>query len=313
MNPLRSRLKIRHIQVTLTIANMGNLLRAAQSLNITQPAISKALAEIEEVVGERLFDRTPFGTKPTPAGEALIQYGRNVLTDMDRMYDALEAVRRGDAGTLRLGVFSLIAEWEPIARALIGLRSASAGPSLVIEDGNMEDLVTKLEAGSLDVIVGRYPYASQQQHHTVKGLGPDRIVAVVRTGHPVLTLASPDLASLMAYTWILPPERNIVRMQLEMEIAAAKLSLAAMPLTSLAMPVNMRLVQATDCIMLMPGCVAREEARAQRLAIVPVDLPVSVGPLIAMWRSERVIDRLRDMFVDLLAAETAASVQDVIE
>ncbi|WP_233836694.1 LysR substrate-binding domain-containing protein [Paraburkholderia sp. ZP32-5] len=313
MNPLRSRLKIRHIQVTLAIANMGNLLRAAQSLNITQPAISKALAEVEEVIGERLFDRTPFGTKPTPAGEALIQYGRNVLTDMDRMYDALEAVRRGEAGTLRVGVFSLIAQWEPITRALIRLRDASRGLSLVIEDGNMEDLVPKLEAGSLDVIVGRYPYASQQQHHTVRGLGPDGIVAVVRTGHPVLKIESPDLASLMAYTWILPPERNIVRMQLEMEIAAARLSLTATPMTSLAMPVNVRLVQSTDCIMLMPHCVAREETRARRLAIVPVDLPVSVGPLIAMWRSERVIDRLRDTFVDLLVDETAASAPEPAE
>jgi len=306
MNPLRSRLKIRHIQVTLAIASMGNLLRAAQSLNITQPAISKALAEVEEVVGERLFDRTPFGTKPTPAGEALIQFGRNVLTDMDRMYDALEAVRRGDAGTLRLGVFSLIAQWEPIARAVIRLRNGAAGLSLVIEDGNMEDLVPKLEAGSLDVIVGRYPYASQQQHHTVRGLGPDRIVAVVRVGHPVLELPFPDLANLMAYTWILPPERNIVRMQLEMEIAAARLSLSTMPMISLAMPVNVRLVQATDFVMLMPCCVALEEARSRRLSIVPIDMPVSVGPLIAMWRSEREIDRLRDTFIDLLVDETAA-------
>src|SRR5262245_59831781 len=98
MNPLRSRLKIRHVQIVLAIADMGNLLRAAQLLNISQPAMSKALAEVEEVVGVRLFDRTPFGTKPTLSGEALIQYGRNVLADMDRMHDALCAIRQGDAG-----------------------------------------------------------------------------------------------------------------------------------------------------------------------------------------------------------------------
>ena len=169
MNPLRSRLKIRHIHVVLAIADMGNLLRAAQALNITQPAISKALAEVEDVIGERLFDRTPFGTRPTPVGEALIRHGRNVLTDLDRVHDALEAIRRGDAGTLRVGVFSLIAEWEPISRAINDLRELSRGLSLIIEDGNMEDLVPKLEAGSLDVVVGRYPYAAQQQHHTVRG------------------------------------------------------------------------------------------------------------------------------------------------
>lgn len=302
MNPLRSRLKIRHIHVVLAIADMGNLLRAAQALNITQPAISKALAEVEDVIGERLFDRTPFGTRPTPVGEALIRHGRNVLTDLDRVHDALEAIRRGDAGTLRVGVFSLIAEWEPISRAINDLRELSRGLSLIIEDGNMEDLVLKLEAGSLDVVVGRYPYAAQQQHHTVRGLGPDRIVLVAGAAHPLLRSEIPlTLASLMAYTWILPPARNIVRMQLEMEIAAARLVLSEMPLTSLSMPVNIRLVQTTDFIMLMPNCVARQMEQQRDLRVLPFELPLSLGPLMAMWRSERVVDSQRDMFVERLA------------
>lgn len=303
MNPLRSRLKIRHVHVVLAIANMGNLLRAAQALNITQPAISKALAEVEEVVGERLFDRTPFGTRPTPSGEALIRHGRNLLSDVDRIHDALEAIRRGDAGTLRVGVFSLIAEWHPITTAITDLLVSTPGLSLIFEDGNMEDLVPKLDAGTLDVVVGRYPYATQQQHHTVRGLGTDRVVPVVGIHHPLLESDRPlTLESLVRFTWILPPSRNIVRMQLEMEIAVAKLTLNEVPLTSLSMPLNIRLVQDTDFIMLMPHCVAKELESQRGIRILPYELPLTIGPLMAMWRSERIVDRLRDAFVDRLGA-----------
>ncbi|MCI3208298.1 MULTISPECIES: LysR substrate-binding domain-containing protein [Pandoraea] len=303
MNPLRTRLKIRHIQVVLAIADMGNLLRAAQVLNISQPAISKALSDVEDVVGERLFDRTPFGTRATPAGDALIQYGRNVLADMDRMHDALSAIKRGDAGKLRVGVFSLISQWTPFMRALSRLQASSRGILLTVEDGNMEDLMPKLDGGGLDIVVGRYPFASQQAHHTVKGLCADRIVAVVRNDHPVLTLGAIGFDDLVQYPWILPPERNIVRLQLEMELAACGLRFRDTPISSLVIPLNTRFVQNTDAVMLMPSCTALEHVRAESLAIVPFDLPISVGPLIAIWRSERIVDRLRDTFVNALSAE----------
>lgn len=302
-NPLRSRLKIRHIQIVLAIAEMGNLLRAAQILNITQPAMSKALAEVEDVVGERLFDRTPFGAKPTLSGEALIQYGRNVLADMDRMHDALSAIQRGDAGKLRVGVFSLISQWAPIVHALIRLQESSKGLSLTIESGNMEDLMPKLDGGNIDVIAGRYPYAIQQAHHAVKGLSADRIVAAVRTGHPVLALEKVGIVDLIAYPWILPPERNIVRMQLEMELAALGLEFQDAPIASLVIPLNIGIVQSTDFVMLMPNCMVAEQVQSRQLAIVPFELPVSVGPLVAIWRSDRLVDRLRDTFVDILTEE----------
>ncbi|AUT65000.1 hypothetical protein C2L65_36015 [Paraburkholderia terrae] len=303
MNPLRSRLKIRHIQVVVAIAEMGNLLRAAQALNITQPAISKALAEVEDVVGERLFDRTPFGTKPTLAGDALIRYGLNVLADMDRMHDALSAIRRGEGGQLRVGVFSLISQWAPFSRALIRLRAMATGLSLAIEDGNMEDLMSKLDAGTLDVVVGRYPYANQQSHHVVRGLAPDRIVAAVRDAHPVLTKSNLSITDLVGYPWILPPERNIVRIQLEMELKALGLAFKAVPLASLTIPVNVKLVQSSDLVMLMPSSLALEQADSWQLEILPIELPVSVGPLVAISRGDRVVDRLRDALIEILSEE----------
>lgn len=303
-NLLRSKLKLRHVQIVVAIAEMGNLIRAAQALCITQPAISKALADIEELIGQRLFERTPFGTKPTRAGEAIVQYGRNVLVDMGRMHDALEASKCGELRELRVGVFSLISEWRPIGRALARMKSGSTWLSLIIEEGSMEDLAAKMEAGAVDVIVGRSPYANQQSNqHMIKVIVPDRIVAVVGRNHPLLDLEGITLKDLIQYPWLLPPERNIVRMQLEMHLVEADLVLADVPITSLAMHVNVRLIQSTDCVMFMAQGVAVDRERQGDIAVVPFTLPVSPGVLMAMWRSERAVNKLRGRFVELLEDE----------
>lgn len=301
MKPIRLRLKVRQIQVVLAIADMGNLLRAAEKLNITQPAISKALTVIEEDIGERLFDRTPYGARPTPAGEVVIRHGRNVLADIQRMQDDLEATLRGDVGTLRLGVFSLISDWEAINEAIIQARAKASGLTLTVDTGKMEDLVEKLDAGQLDVIVGRYPYTAQQDHHSVKGITRDRIVAVVRNGHPLLDEAEElSFEHLLDFPWILPPKDNYVRLQLELEVSEIGLKLAETSVISLSVPINTGLVLRTDSIMMMPECVARTLERNRGLRILPFDLPLSVGPLVAIWRSERVVDQLRDIFVEEL-------------
>lgn len=307
MNRLRARLKIRHIQVVLAIAEMGNLLRAAQSLNITQPAISKALSEAEDVAGERLFERTPFGTKPTRAGKALIQHGRRMLSELDHLRDVLEAIKRGEGDVLRVGLYSLIADWSAIVTALHRIRSEASGLSLTIENGTMEDLIARLDAGHLDVIVGRYPYATQQQRHVVRGLVVDHVVAVVRKGHPALALRQATLANLISYDWILPPETNMVRTQFETQLAEANLSLAKTPISSLATPTNLRLVTGADFIMLLPSGIAAELQSSGTLDILPISMPVGMGPLVAVWGNDHERDSLLVMFADLLSEEILVS------
>jgi DNA-binding transcriptional LysR family regulator len=303
MNPLYSRLKIRHIRVVVAIADMGNPLRASQAMSITQPAMSKALAEVEDVVGDKLFDRTPFGTRPTAFGESLIRHGRSVLTQLDRVHGDFEGIRRGNTGTIRLGVFSLLADWPPITKSIHNIRQVMPDLPVFIDDGNMEDLIAKLDVGSLDVVFGRYPYAVQQSHHTLHGLHQDRIVLVANTNHALFRNQTPlTLKDLVEYTWILPPAKNIVRLQLEIELSKLGLSLLKTPITSLSVPINLRLVQASDFIMLMPQSVARAVEFERDIRVIPYEVPFSVGPLAAIWRSDREIDRLRDFMLDCLTS-----------
>ena len=69
-----SRLKLRHLRSFVAVAEHRSLVRAAQSLALTQPAVSKAIAELEDIVGLRLLDRTRQGVQLTNAGRVLLRY-----------------------------------------------------------------------------------------------------------------------------------------------------------------------------------------------------------------------------------------------
>ena len=92
---IRARLKTRQLLLLVALAEEGNIHRAAQVLNMTQPAASKMLKELEEVLEVTLFERLPRGMQPTWYGESMIRHARMVLTNLNHAHDELSALKAG--------------------------------------------------------------------------------------------------------------------------------------------------------------------------------------------------------------------------
>src|SRR5579863_1597107 len=86
------RLKLRDLRVLLTIAETGSMGKTAAQLAISQPAVSKAISEIEHIVGVRLLNRTPQGVQPTIYGRALIKWGIAVFDDLRHAVQEIETL-----------------------------------------------------------------------------------------------------------------------------------------------------------------------------------------------------------------------------
>ena len=97
------RLQPKHFSLISSIAELGQLSLAAQSLALTQPAASRMLGEIERYVGSAVFIRTPKGMEPTPVGSALIRRAQNVLEEIREAAREVDAIRRGLTGKVRVG------------------------------------------------------------------------------------------------------------------------------------------------------------------------------------------------------------------
>lgn len=98
---LRSNIKLRHLQLLVALDEFRHLGRTAEFLSVSQPAVSKMLGEIEDMLDLQLFDRSRRGTEPTQAGHSLVQFARSVLANYERTRDEISAIERGVAGRTR--------------------------------------------------------------------------------------------------------------------------------------------------------------------------------------------------------------------
>lgn len=103
---VRTRLKTSQLLLVVALAEEGNIHRAAEALNMTQPAASKLLRELEEMLEAVLFERLPRGVRPTLYGDALIRYARAVLGSLEQAQDELAALKAGRLGHVTVGAIT---------------------------------------------------------------------------------------------------------------------------------------------------------------------------------------------------------------
>ena len=154
LQQLRSRLRIRHLVLLDELGRSLNMHRAAEAMHLSQPALSKLLAEAEELAGQTLFERSHHGVTPTPLGLMMIGRARLLLNELDATHAELTAAASGASGKVRVGVFPVVAH---LLAPLTVERLQASHPDLRIElrEGLEQQLLPALRAGELDCIVGR--------------------------------------------------------------------------------------------------------------------------------------------------------------
>lgn len=210
---LDGRLKIRHLVLAIAIFDHGSIVRAAQHLHVTQPVVTRALKELEELLGVELFDRGPKGVKPTVYAEAFLEHARGVLAHLRQASQHVAELSNATSGSVTVGIHLAGANLL-LPRAIALLKSRSPGVVVLVREGMPDRLATDLAAGDVDLVVGRQgqinPAVPLQQIRLYEE--PFRIVA--RRNHPALSLVEPKLADLDAFPWVLPLGQTSLRGEL---------------------------------------------------------------------------------------------------
>src|SRR3954466_14453818 len=109
-------MEIRQLRHLVTVAKFASFGRAAESLNLTQPALSKSIRSLEKSLGVRLFERSAFGVRPTIYGEKLVEYAKMMLSLTSEAEAEIGAMQGARRGTLHVGaVTSVIRDLLPKA------------------------------------------------------------------------------------------------------------------------------------------------------------------------------------------------------
>lgn len=265
---LDGRVKIRHLVLVIAIADEGTLVRAAESLHITQPVVTRGLREIEDVLGVPLFERLPRGVRPTQYGATFIDRARSVLAELRAAGEEVRLLQAGQLGTVRVGTH-LAGSNLLLPRAIARLKAEHPRLTVVVREGTPDTLQQLLLAGDLDLTVGRLsptvPVRLEQErlHHE-----PIRLVA--RAGHPVVgTGRAGSLAELLAFPWIFPVSQTALRAELEAVFFHEGLPLPPDRVECTSMLTLRSLLVTTDVIAALPMFIAVDD---RELRLLPTPL-----------------------------------------
>ncbi|MEL7082044.1 MAG: LysR family transcriptional regulator, partial [Pseudomonadota bacterium] len=172
------RIKIRHLQCFAEVVRCGSLKAAADRLGLTQPAMSRTLSELEDILGTRIVQRHRSGATLTPAGDVFWSYIRTSLAALQQGVDGLGQIGAQGGGILTIGALPSVAA-SLVPRVAQRLQEQRLAIGLRIQEGAHADLIDRLHDGALDVVIGRLGSLDRMQGLTFSQLYTETVVFVV--------------------------------------------------------------------------------------------------------------------------------------
>ncbi|RJG11010.1 pca operon transcription factor PcaQ [Pseudomonas cavernicola] len=264
-----TRIKFRHLVCFLEVARQGSLARAADKLAVSQPAISKTLKELEQLLAASLFERSKSGVSLTEAGMAFLRYAGPCV---QALRDGVNSLRAGEyeSGVVRLGVLSTV---ESLLVPEVVRRLHERHPALVVSvvTGPSAYLLSQLRVGDLDLVAGRMTDSPLIQGLTFEHLYSESMTLVVRAGHPLL--AGPlDRSSLEDFPLVLPLAGTTIRKFADSLIVQCGISQPRQRLETLSVALSRRYVLCSDAIWIAPFDAVRLDLRRGELAEIELGI-----------------------------------------
>jgi DNA-binding transcriptional LysR family regulator len=273
---LRSNLKLKHLQLLVALDQFRHLGRAAEFLSLTQPAVSKTLAEVERLFDLQLFVRSTRGTEPTAYGQTLVRFARSVLADFERTRDEIAAVGSGAAGRVRVGAM-VVAIPVLLTRAIDLLKSHSAQTTVLVEEGDLTRLLPRLRLGELDLLLARLEPGYAAPDLETEALYDEPMCIVSHPQHPLASQRKPSWADLAQQAWVMPPPWASSRIKLNQMFYKHQLNPPVDVIETASFLVTLTCLRERGAIGFWARSVAahyQQQGLVQVLAIkVPIELP----------------------------------------
>ncbi|BCU55582.1 LysR substrate-binding domain-containing protein [Enterobacter kobei] len=262
------RIRLRHLHTFVAVAQQGTLGRAAETLNLSQPALSKTLNELEQLTGTRLFDRGRMGAQLTLVGEQFLSHAVRVLEAVNSAGQSLtrkegvksDVVRIGALPTAALGILpTVIGEFHPHL------------PDITIQVGTMNNpmLLAGLKTGELDIGIGRMSDPELMSGLNYELLFLESLKLVVRPRHPLLQ-DTVTLSRVLSWPVVVAPEGTAPRQHTEALLATQGCTLPTGCIETLSASLSRQLTVEYDYVWFVPSGAVKDDLRQGALVALPV-------------------------------------------
>ncbi|WP_106478051.1 LysR family transcriptional regulator [Phytohalomonas tamaricis] len=269
---LLNRLRYKHLRLIALLDEQRNLHRVAERLNMSQPAATRMLHEIETTFGCALFERSPRGVRPTRSGEILVDFARGALSRLERCAESLQRHRLGNQGQLVMGAIMGAAP-DLVAEAVIELKRLHPFLQVRLLGETSDQLVELLAQNRIDIAVARYVTAMQHNIFDFEPLGNERMLVVVRRDHPLSERTDLSLSVMLdQWPWILQPVESPARQALEKEFELAGLMSPADIIECGSIFAALQLIRRSNGILVMAESVLKDYLEMGAVVALPLSL-----------------------------------------
>jgi len=198
----------RRLYVFHTVAKLLSFTKAAETLHMTQPAVTFQVRQLEEYFNTRLFDRTHNRISLTEAGKRVYEYGGKIFEIYDEMENAVKELTGEVSGVLIVGASTTIAEY--MLPALLGdFKAAFPDVNVRLKVSNTDGIVSMVENNIIDLGVVEAPVSNKNL--AVELCKQDQLVAIVPPGHPLAEHKTVKIEELLAFPYICREEGSGTR------------------------------------------------------------------------------------------------------
>lgn len=294
-----TRLKLRQLRLLVAVGQYGSIQNAARELQVSQPAATKMISDLEADFAVKLFERTNRGVIPTAYGKALIRHGQLILAQVASAAQELDDLTEGRSGRVVVGTL-LAATSNLLPSAIDRLLADRPGVAVKVVEGTNDALMPALFSGEIDLIVGRLSAYRHRSRLVQEKLFDERILAVAGRQHPLARRKSVTFQQLKPYGWILPPQETTLRRQVDQYFISQDQYSPATVLESVSYLTNRALLGNRDFIGLMPEHVAAHDIAGGRLARIDWEVPFGHGPVGASFRGHEALSPAGKAFLAAL-------------
>lgn len=262
------RIRLRHLHTFVAVAQQGTLGRAAETLNLSQPALSKTLNELEQLTGTRLFERGRLGAQLTLVGEQFLTHAVKVLDALNSAGQALNRKEGLNNDIVRIGALPTVA--LGILPTVIGqFHKQQKDITLQVATMNNTMLLAGLKSGEIDIGIGRMsdPELMSGLHYELLFL--ESLKLVVRPGHPLLQ-ETVTLSRVMEWPVVVSPKGTVPRQNAEALLQSQGCKMPAGCIETLSASLSRQLTVDFDYVWFVPSGAVKDDLRRGVLTALPI-------------------------------------------
>lgn len=262
------RIRLRHLHTFVAVAQQGTLGRAAETLNLSQPALSKTLNELEQLTGTRLFERGRLGAQLTLVGEQFLTHAVNVLDALNTAGQALNRKEGMNSDVVRIGALPTAA--LGILPTVIGqFHKQQKDITLQVATMNNTMLLAGLKSGDVDIGIGRMSDPELMSGLNYELLFLESLKLVVRPGHPLLQ-ETVTLSRVMEWPVVVSPKGTIPRQNAETLLQSQGCKIPPGCIETLSASLSRQLTVDYDYVWFVPSGAVKDDLRRGLLTSLPI-------------------------------------------